>query len=175
MSPRSASPFVTSTPTRFRTHGRSEPVPRAARPYRRLQALALMVTVALVASFAVAHQTRTVGPDDGPRYVLVFGMLNEPAFTNVRSGIDLIVRDEDGDAVPGLAGALRLTVTAPTGAVREVQLRAAHGRAGAYVDDLIWTVPGVYEVRIRGFVGDLEIDERFETHEVRDLHEIRFP
>lgn len=142
---------------------------------RRTVALLAAFVLAFPLSVAHAHESRTVGPDDGPRFVVVFGMLNEPAFTGLRSGVDLIVRTEDGEPVEGLAGALAAEVTAPTGETRPLDLRAAHGRPGAYVDDLVWTVPGVYSVRIHGFVGALEIDEIFETHTVRDLDEIRFP
>ena len=161
----------------FPSAARRERAPtRHVRSFRR-SACALTAILLLSSLFfvALAHETRTVGPEDGPRYVLVFGMLNEPAFTGLRSGVDLIVRSEDGEPVEGLAGALTAEATAPTGATRTLDLRAAYGRPGAYVDDLVWSVPGTYQVRVHGFVGALEIDETFETHTVRDVEEIRFP
>ena len=102
-------------------------------------------------------------------------MLNEPVFTEVRTGLDLIVLLEADDSpVEGLESSLVVTITAPTGATRTLEVRPQFGRLGRYTDDYILTVPGTYDIRVRGFVGDLEIDEIY-PREVEDGQTLRFP
>ena len=141
----------------------------------RIVAPLFVIAILLALGLAAAHETRIVGPEDGTQYMVTVGMLNEPVFTEVRTGLDLIVRTADGEApVEGLEASLEVTITAPSGESRVLTLRAQHGRPGAYADDYILTVPGTYDIRVRGFIGELEIDEIF-PREVADGQGLRFP
>lgn len=129
----------------------------------------------LVPGAALAHETRILGPEDGTQYAVTVGMLNEPVFTEVRTGLDLIVRTAaDEEPVEGLETSLRVTITAPTGETRVLDVRPQFRAPGRYTDDYILTVPGTYHVRVRGFIGALEIDEVF-AREVDDVESLRFP
>ncbi len=135
----------------------------------------LILLTILLLSAALAHETRVVGPE-GNRYRVIVGMVREPAFTDERNGLDLIIlRDDNEEPVEGLAESLSAEFTAPNGATRTLTLRAQYGRPGYYTDDIILTQPGVYQIRIWGFIGDVEFEEVFETHEVRPLADLRFP
>lgn len=102
-------------------------------------------------------------------------MLNEPAFTEARTGLDLRVQSgAHGSPVEGLENSLEITITAPGGETRALDVRPQFGNPGVYTENYILTVPGMYTIRVRGFIGDLEIDETFER-EVADGQELRFP
>ena len=102
-------------------------------------------------------------------------MLNEPVFTELRTGLDLIVRTAaDEQPVEGLETSLQVTITAPTGEIRVLEVRPQFRSPGRYTDDYILMVPGTYLIRIVGFIGELEIDETF-PREVADVADIRFP
>ena len=135
----------------------------------------LLSGLLLLAPLVLAHETRVVGPDDGQQYQLVVGMLNEPVFTELRTGLDLRVTHADsGEPVEGLENSLEVTVTAPSGQTRTLDIRPSHGEAGVYIDDYILTQPGTYDIRIQGFIGDVQIDETF-PREVGDVSDLRFP
>lgn len=136
--------------------------------------LALVATLTLMA-LALAHETRLLGPEGGKQYNVTVGQLNEPAFTEVRTGLDLIIRNaEDDTPVEGLENSLEVTITAPTGETRTLEVRPQFRQPGRYTDDYILTVPGTYQIRVRGFIGDLEIDETY-PREVEDGQDLRFP
>ena len=138
--------------------------------------LAAVVTLALVAPNALAHQSITVG--DGPdRFDIVIGFTREPIFTDERNALDLIIRrTEDREPIAGLARSLTVEMIAPDGTSTHVfTLRDQYGRPGSYTDDVVLSATGVYTIRVRGFVGEVEVDETFQTHEVRDLASLRFP
>lgn len=140
-------------------------------PSRRILTLALF----LFASLAAAHQTKTVGPE-GEQYRVIVGMVKEPAFTEERNGLDLIIRTADDEAVEGLEGSLNAEITSPDGSVTHTfTLRAQYGKPGYYTDDIVLTQPGEYTLRIWGFIGNVEFDEVFHTHEVREMSSLRFP
>lgn len=131
----------------------------------------------LVLSAALAHETKIVGPEDGERYRVIVGLVREPVFTGERNGLDLIIRrDDTEEPVEGLAQSLNAEFIAPDGTTtRTLTVRAQWGRPGYYTDDILLTQPGVYQIRIWGFIGDVEFDEVFETHEVRELSTLNFP
>ena len=111
---------------------------------------------------AFAHDTKIVGPEGGKQYKVTVGMLNEPVFSEVRTGLDLIVRDNADDSpVEGLETSLLAEITAPTGETRTLTVSPQFGKPGYYKDDYILTMPGTYDIRIYGFIGDLEIDETY--------------
>lgn len=136
---------------------------------------ASLILAAFALGAAWAHETRILGPAGGTQYAVTVGMLNEPVFTEVRSGLDLIVRDAASqEPIEGLEHSLRVSITAPTGEVRVLEIRARHGAPGRYADDYVLTVPGSYDIRVQGYIGDLEIDETY-PREVADGQSLRFP
>jgi hypothetical protein len=142
--------------------------------HRRILALLALVALTTLIGSAFAHQTIAVG--EGERQVLItFGMTREPIFTDERNAFDLIVRSAAREPIEGLAASLTLTLIAPNGAERTFTLRPQYGRPGAYTDDLMLTLPGIYRVHVTGFVGELAIDVTFETHPVRPIAELAFP
>lgn len=135
--------------------------------------LALFALLSLTTT--LAHQTRVVGPE-GSQYKVIVGMVREPAFTEERNGLDLIIRTMDDAPVEGLAESLNAEITSPDGSVTHTfTLRAQYGSPGYYTDDIVLTEPGEYTLRIWGFIGALEFDETFQTHDVRALSSLRFP
>jgi hypothetical protein len=140
--------------------------------YRGALALLLLATCAAP---ALAHQTLRIGTTAEP-YDVVLGFTREPVVTEERNGLDLIVRTPDGTGVDGLAASIQATITSPDGRHgRAFALRPQYGRNGAYTDDIVLTAPGVYTIRVWGFVGGIEFDVTFESHEVRGLADLRFP
>lgn len=139
---------------------------------RALFAAIAVVVLALV--FAWAHETRTVGEGD-EQYQVTVGMLNEPVFTELRTGLDLAVRTMNDEPVENLENSLTVEITAPDGTTkRTLTLRGQFNRPGYYTDDYILTQPGTYQVRVYGFIGGLEINETFDR-EVGDVADLRFP
>lgn len=119
-----------------------------------------MAVTLVVASgtLALAHERREVGP-----YTFVVGWLVEPAYTRHLNGVDLRVAETaTGTPVEGLQETLRVTVTA-AGQSRTFALRARFGQAGAYAADLIPTQVATYVFRFQGSIGDLQVDESFES------------
>jgi hypothetical protein len=141
----------------------------------RFSLLAFLAFTLLVSSFAAAHETRTVGEGD-EQYRVIVGLLEEPAFTGQRTGLDLRIVTAAGEPVENLEHSLVITLTSPDGsATRELTPRARWGEPGSYVDDFILTEPGAYTLSIVGFINSLPVDLTFETHEVTPVAEITFP
>ncbi len=102
------------------------------------RSLALIVLfAALVGVFtlpAAAHETKAVGPNG--EYLISFGFINEPIYTQERNGLDIIVRHaEDRSPISHLEGTMIATIISPDGTVsRELPLRGVgrgrplHGR-----------------------------------------------
>jgi hypothetical protein len=138
---------------------------------RTLVALLLLSFIPLT----LAHSEQTVGSGEN-QYTVIFGMASEPAFTDERNGLDLIIQDPDGNGVENLEQSLSATITSPDGsAERELTLRAVYNEPGSYTDDFVLTEAGSYRVQISGFIGETEVDVTFETHEVKPLAELHFP
>jgi hypothetical protein len=136
----------------------------------------LTMLLALFITAALAHETKIVGEEGGEQYKVIVGFTQEPVFTEQRNGLDLIIRTMDDEPVEGLVGSIMAEITSPDGMhTRTFNLRARHGMPGRYTDDIVLTEPGVYTIRIWGFIGGVEFDETFETHEVRPLDVLRFP
>jgi hypothetical protein len=134
--------------------------------------LVLMLSVGVVLP-ALAHETKVVGG----KYRVIVGMIREPAFTNERNGLDLIVRrDGDGAPVENLERSVSAVLISPDGrTARPLKIRPQFGKPGYYTDDFILTRPGEYRLRIFGVIADVKFDETYMTHEVRALEELRFP
>jgi hypothetical protein len=133
----------------------------------------LTLLMVMVPAPAGAHETKVVGG----KYKIIVGMVREPAFTNERNGLDLIVRRNDDNApVENMERSLSAVLISPDGrTARPLKLRPQFGKPGYYTDDFIMTVPGVYKIRIFGTVSDVTFDETYNTHEVRSLDELKFP
>lgn len=118
-------------------------------------------------SIASAHERRMVG-----EYEFVVGFLVEPAIEGEKNGVDLRVRipaeEEGGDLTPveGVHETLQVEIThIPSGVSKQADLRGIFGDPGHYTSDLIPTAPGPYRFHFTGSIGDLEIDEVFESGE----------
>jgi hypothetical protein len=136
-------------------------------------AIAVLVALAVVPTPVTAHETKVVGG----KYRVIVGMVKEPAFTNERNGLDLIIRRvEDNGPVENMERSVSVVLLSPDGrTARPLKIRPQFGKPGYYTDDFILTRPGVYKLRIFGAIGDVQFDETYATHEVRALEEIRFP
>ena len=136
--------------------------------------LSIAGIVLTVASTAFAHQSVVVG-EESEQYRVSVGMVREPVFTDERNGLDLIVRTLDDEPVSGLETSLTATLISPGGERLQLDIRPQWGRPGYYTDDILLTATGVYRIHVTGFIGTVEVDETFETHEVRPLSSITFP
>lgn len=138
--------------------------------------LALLVASLAASTFALAHDTQTVG-EGAERYRITLGYVNEPPYTEQLNGLELIVRTQGGEPVENLANSLSATIIAPDGErTRELPLRARYGQPGAYTSDFILSEPGTYTFEIGGFIGGLEVDLTLPyDHEVTPADELRFP
>ena len=161
----------------------------------RLASFLLVLSLLLVALAVpvVAHEGREVG-----EYQIVFGWRLEPAYTNILNGPEFTVAPHGGghseeaegshddtdsdhasDGITGLEDTLQIEVTYG-GQSKILRLRAVYGEPGSYTADLIPTQPGDYSFRIFGKIGDVEVDETFDSSKgefstVEPITDIQFP
>jgi hypothetical protein len=128
-------------------------------------AVILMAALILLTNIAYAHERRMVGD-----YEFVVGFLVEPAIEGEKNGVDLRVRipseEEGGTPTPveGVHETLQVEIThVPSGVSKSAELRAIFNDPGHYTSDLIPTAPGPYRFHFTGSVGDLTVDEIFES------------
>ena len=145
---------------------------------RRPLAIIALVAVACAGVLAVpaaVHETKAVGADG--QYLISFGFVNEPIYTNERNGLDIIVRRaDDRQPVSHLEQTIIAEIISPDGAVRrQLPLRAVWGQEGRYTADVVLTEEGIYTVRLHGYIYDVEFDETFASHEVSALADLIFP
>ena len=111
---------------------------------------------------AHAHESRVVGP-----YTFVVGFSTEPAYEGQMNGVQLRVREgeaQDAPPVEGLDATLEVEVTHISSGVSKVMaLRPVFGDPGHYRNDWVPTAPGDYRFRFFGSIGEMEIDETFES------------
>ncbi len=119
-------------------------------------AKSLIAALVLLAGAAFAHQSIEVGS-----HRVIAGYLVNPAYTGQLNGLDLMVRDAEGELVPNLEQALTVVLIAPGGAELELTVREG-SEPGRYTADFIPTVAGNYMFRISGFIGDVEFEELFD-------------
>lgn len=145
-------------------------------------AAAVAVAVASNLAFALpaeAHERRTVGP-----YQLVVGWLNEPTFVGATNAVSLSVTDTRNTPptpVPDLEKTFRVEVfqgglTTPFAST----FRTRFGVPGAYAADMVPTRSGSYRFVISGTIGDLRVNETFESgpgrfDEVRPQTALQYP
>lgn len=140
---------------------------------------ALLIGTALLlsaaAGTALAHEKRQVGP-----YTFEVGFLIEPTYTNHLNAVFLeVVETATKKPVEGLHETLTVEVTA-AGRTRSFKLRPLPKQPGQYAADFVPTVHATYVFRFAGKIGDLALDERFESgpnrfDEPLDLAAARFP
>lgn len=118
----------------------------------------LLSLVLLLAGVALAHQSKEVA--DGA-YRVIAGYTVNPAYTGQMNGLDLMVRDADGNLVANLEQAMTAVLIAPDGSELELTLRVG-AEPGRYTANFIPTVPGNYMFRISGFIGEAEFTELFD-------------
>lgn len=142
---------------------------------KRLVLLFSLLLSALFALPAAAHEGREVGD-----YELVFGWRNEPALAGLFNGPEILIRPHGGGDLPAdLAIDLQAEVTfGPE--TTTIRFRPAFGEPNRYIAELIPTLPGDYSFRVFGTIGDLEVDEVFnsadgEFSSVEPLEDILFP
>lgn len=134
----------------------------------------LLIPLLALLAVGFAHETQFVGA--GEQYKVTVGYSKEPAYTDERNGLDLFIRDADGQPVEGLENSLTATLVAPDGATtRLLTLRGVYGKAGDYTDDFVLTQPGAYQLRLTGFIGAAAVDLTFTFHDVKELSGLRFP
>lgn len=137
--------------------------------------IALALLAAAVAPSAMAHETKAVGSEG--QFLISFGFSREPIYTNDLNGLDIIVRRAaDRELVAHLEHSMLAEIIAPDGVTRrQLSLRGVWGEPGVYTADVVLTRPGIYQVRLWGFIDDVEFDETFHSHEVTLLDEVKFP
>lgn len=130
--------------------------------YRSLLTMLFLFLLFALAGTAQAHETRMVGP-----YRLVVGFAVEPAYEGQMNGVQLRVSEGEGEEatpVEGLQETVEVEVThIPSGTSQVMPLRAVFGDPGHYRNDWIPSAPGDYRFRFTGTIGDMEIDETFES------------
>lgn len=119
----------------------------------------LIAALLLLAGAAFAHQSKEVGEG---AYRVSVGLLVNPAYTGQLNGIDLIIRDTEGEPVEHLERSLTAIVIAADGSELVLTLRAQSDNPGAYTGDFIPTLSGDMQVRVSGFIGSLEFEELFD-------------
>lgn len=142
--------------------------------------LAAALTLALVIALpSMAHEGREVG-EGADAAVITFGWRVEPAYTTLLNGPELLVVNHDtGDPIEGLEDTLQLTVSYG-GQSKTLRLRAVWGEPGNYTADLIPTQPGDYSFQLTGTIGDVTVDETFDSADgefstVEPIADIMFP
>lgn len=145
---------------------------------RRLSVVTMLVLVLLMfgaAPSALAHETRAIGAEED--FYVIFGFMREPIYTDHLNGLEVIVqRADDREPVAHLEQSMRAEIIAPDGVTRrQLTLRGVWGEPGVYTADVVLSEPGVYQVRLWGFVNDVQFDETFDTHQVTALEDVKFP
>ena len=140
--------------------------------------LALSFIVATLAvGIASAHGDQQVGP-----YSVVFGWRNEPAYAAQFNGPEVLLGlhdDHDAPFPADIPVELKADVTFGP-ATTTVFLEAARGEAGHYIANLIPTLPGDYQFRLTGTIGDETVDLTFDSADgefssVNPAEDILFP
>lgn len=135
-----------------------------------LAALSAVLALSLVLAFAPplvsAHGGREVG-----EYEFTVGFFVEPAFEGEKNGVDLRVRDHDGEPIEGVDETLEVEVTQADESV-VMALRPVFNDPGRYTADFFPTVAGQYTFRFFGAIGDLTVDESF-TSEVDGFNSVQ--
>ena len=142
-------------------------------------ATAVLTLAMASAALPLAHAHQSIEVTDGA-YRVIVGYLVNPPYTNVLNGIDLAVRDANGNPVTGLEKSLDAWVMGPAGSEVKLTLRANRDKEGWYTGDFLPTAPGDYTFRVKGYVGTTAIDLLFDhvAHTepaIMDIKDISLP
>ncbi len=108
---------------------------------------------------ASAHERRDVS-----KMQFVVGFMAEPAILGEPNGIDLRISNKDNsEPVEGAEKTLKATIAFGGNAPKEFPLRAVFGKKGAYTSDIIPTRAGTYTFTFTGTIGDVQVNEKFES------------
>lgn len=140
-----------------------------------IMTIGLIALGSLVVGAASAHATH-YSPDGKIKFV--YGHLNEPTYTFVKTGLDLsIVDNATGKGIGGLdtdargghdgeeASDPKLTVLyrygAEGGPTKNISgdFRAQHGQVGKYTHPITFTRPGLYSIIISGTINGTVLDK----------------
>lgn len=143
----------------------------------RLVLLVVLVMAALVLAAAPvsAHEHREVGD-----YAVTFGWRVEPAYAGVYNGPEFWVENHDDETpVEGLEDALQLMVHFGDQS-KMLTVYGVWNDPGHYTADLIPMLPGDYAFHLFGKIGDLDVDEMFnsadgEFSSIEPATDIQFP
>jgi hypothetical protein len=153
-------------------------------PRRLTGALALGVAaLALLASPALAHETRQVGA-----YSVAVGWSHEPAYAGTENGVQIFIHGADGAAVDDLGTPTSLEVQVIYGSQTSPYLDlepswdpdTGLGTHGEWDAAITPTQPGVYTFHFTGSIQGQAFDERFTASDstfavVEDPGGIEFP
>ena len=157
---------------------------------KRWLVVAIVAFMGLATGTVFAHEGRDV---EG--YNFVVGWVEEPAYEELKNGVEIRVTKASsgshgghGDAsemvgVEGLGETLQVEVThVATDASKVLSLYPTRDVPGRYTAVLIPTAPGVYEFRVRGSVEGTQIDESFFSKgggggfdDIRSAADLQFP
>jgi hypothetical protein len=129
-----------------------------------LGVLGLLAVSVMVCGSAAAHATH-YSPDGKIKFV--YGHLNEPAYTFVKTGLDLsIIDNATGKGISGLDTDARTGGATPKllvfyrygaegGPTKNISgdFRAQHGQVGKYTHPITFTRPGLYSIVITGTIN----------------------
>jgi hypothetical protein len=139
--------------------------------------ICMLILASVPSAFAHEHRTVTIA---NQQVQFTVGWIGEPAYVDQLNSVDFrAALAASGSPVVGLEKALQVEVS--TGGKQIVlSLEPAFRRPGAYVADIIPTVPGSYAFRFFGNVNGTSVNERFVCGEttfdcVTDLAGIQFP
>ncbi len=129
-----------------------------------LVSIVSLVLLAVIPGMALAHDTRNIG-----QYRLTVGFIVEPAFEGQKNGVDLRVLrvQKEGDKevttpVEGLEKTLQVEIThVSTGVSKTFALRTIFRDPGHYTNDIVFTAPGVYQMRFFGTIEGAAVNETF--------------
>jgi len=146
-----------------------------------LAAITLLLCIGFFSSVpsAYAHEHRTVTIAN-QQVQFTVGWIVEPTYVDQQNSVDFrAALASTGNPIVGLEKMLKVEVS--TGNSQMVlSLEPAFRRPGAYVADIVPTVPGSYAFRFFGNVNGTSVNERFVCGEttfdcVTDLTSIQFP
>jgi hypothetical protein len=111
----------------------------------------------LTAAPALAHQEKELGD-----YTVEVGFAVEPAFQNQMNGVELFAETKDGKKVEGLEKTIKFEISAG-GKTRMIDVHPVFDDPGHYVGEFMPTLVGDYVFHMTGKLGDLDVDEKFES------------
>jgi hypothetical protein len=141
--------------------------------------VAVLLAIIVVPSGALAHERRTIG---GGQFDAVVGWDVEPAYQGLKNAPSIRLSKAGTNPAEPVTGADKtLKIQVRQGATtREFPLRSVFGQPGYYVTDLIPTREGDYQFSFVGTIGDITINEKFDSADgkfdgIKPTSEMQFP